>query len=456
MIARFLTIFVVTILFAWPGIGFAADAKRPNVITIMVDDYGYECVGANGGGSYQTPNIDRLAATGARFTHCYVQPLCTPTRVQLMTGIYNVRNYVHFGLLDPKQTTFAQLLQGAGYSTCIVGKWQLGRSFDLPKHFGFDEYCLWQLTRRPPRYANPGLEINGKEMDYSNGEYGPDIVNDYALDYIARKKDQPFFLYYPMMLTHNPFQPTPDSADWDPKAKGEQVNQKAQHFVDMVAYTDKLVGKLVAKLESLGLRENTLILFTGDNGTGRGITSRLVEGKIDGGKGSTTDAGMHAPLIANWPGVIPAGKVSSDLVDSTDFLPTICEAAGVTVPAELNIDGRSFLPRLRGEKGMPREWIYCWYSQDGTSDDAREFTRNQNYKLYRDGAFYDVRQGDADKKPLNTSSLDADALAAKTTLQAALDKFKDARPAHLLKASKQDGKKAAKKEAKKKSGTQEK
>ena len=418
------------------------------MVLILVDDYGYECVGANGGGSYKTPNVDRLAATGMRFTHCYVQPLCTPTRVQLMTGIYNVRNYIHFGLLDPQQTTFGQLLKGAGYSTCIVGKWQLGRSVDLPKHFGFDEHCLWQLSRRPPRYANPGLEINGKELDYNNGEYGPDIVNDYALDYVARKKDQPFFLYYPMMLTHSPFQPTPDSADWDAKAKGEQVNQKAQHFIDMVAYTDKLVGKLVDKLNALGLRDNTLILFTGDNGTGRGITSQLGEGKIDGGKGSTTDAGMHAPLIANWPGVIPAGKVSSDLVDSTDFLPTICQAAGVAAPAELKIDGRSFLPQLRGETGTPREWIYCWYAPDGGAEADREFARNQNYKLYRDGAFYDVREGDADKKPLMSSSLDADTLAAKKILQAALDKYKDARPDHLGKAGTKEGKKAAKKAAK--------
>jgi arylsulfatase A len=132
----------------------------------MADDFGYECIGANGSTSYQTPHIDKLAATGMRFEHCYSQPLCTPTRVQLMTGQYNIRNYVRFGLLDPKQTTFAHLFKQAGYTTGIVGKWQLGGGFDGPKHFGFDEYCLWQLTRRPPRFANPGLEINGKEIDY--------------------------------------------------------------------------------------------------------------------------------------------------------------------------------------------------------------------------------------------------------------------------------------------------
>ena len=176
-----------------------------------------------------------------------------------MTGRYNVRNYINFGNMDPQAVTFGNLLKQAGYATCIAGKWQLGQDLDLPKKFGFDEYCLWQHTRRPPRYANPGLEINGVEKDYTNGEYGPDLVNDYALDFITRKKDGPFFLYYPMMLTHAPYQPTPDSPDWDPKAQGEQVNTAPKHFGDMVAYMDKLIGKLVARLDALGIRDNTLL-----------------------------------------------------------------------------------------------------------------------------------------------------------------------------------------------------
>jgi len=208
----------------------ARAASRPNVVLIMVDDFGYECVAANGGTSYRTPNLDKLAAGGMRFEQCHVQPLCTPTRVQLMTGLYNVRNYTHFGHLDRGQTTFAHLFKRAGYATCIVGKWQLGRDMSLPGHFGFESSCLWQLSRRPPRYANPGLEIDGREVDFSQGEYGPDVVNTYALDYIARHKDQPFFLYYPMMLTHSPFQPTPDSPDWDPKAMGERVKPKREAF----------------------------------------------------------------------------------------------------------------------------------------------------------------------------------------------------------------------------------
>jgi len=420
---------------------------KPNLILIMADDLGYETIGANGGTSYKTPALDKLAATGARFTHCYVQPLCTPTRVQLMTGQYNVRNYIDFGNMDPKLTTFGNLLKTAGYATCITGKWQLGRDPGLPKKFGFDEHCLWQHTRRPPRYANTGLEINGVEKDYSNGEYGPDIVNDYALDFVTRHRDKPFFLYYPMMLTHDPYQPTPDSKNWDPKAIGEQVNRDPKHFGDMVQYMDKLIGKLVARLDELKLRENTLLIFIGDNGTGRGTRSMMGDKVVIGGKGTTTAAGMHVPLIASWPGQLAAGKVHADLVDSTDFLPTLLDAAGAKAPGTLTIDGRSFLPQMRGEKGQPREWIYSWYyPRQGAEAKVRELAFNQRFKLYRDGKFFDLGKEGDEKQSLALASLTGEAAAAAKLLQGALDQFKDARPAGLdqpgAKADKEKKKKA--------------
>lgn len=217
----------------------AGENFRPNIILIMADDFGYECVTANGGQSYQTPNLDKLAATGVRFENCHVQPLCTPTRVQLMTGRYNVRNYLNFGTLIRTETTFGHLFKTAGYRTGICGKWQLGREVDSPQHFGFDESCLWQHKRRPPRYANPGLEYNGIEKDFADGEYGPTLVNDFALDFITRHREQPFFLYYPMILTHSPFQPTPDSADWDPKTRSEKELQDVKYFADMTAYSPR-------------------------------------------------------------------------------------------------------------------------------------------------------------------------------------------------------------------------
>jgi arylsulfatase A len=416
---------------------------RPNIILIMADDLGYETIGANGGASYKTPHLDRLATTGVRFTHCFVQPLCTPTRVQLMTGKYNVRNYVDFGNMDPQAVTFANLFKQAGYATCMTGKWQLGRDLDLPKKYGFDEYCLWQHTRRPPRYQNPGLEINGVEKDFNKGEYGPDLVNDYAIDFCARHKDKPFFLYYPMMLTHGPYQPTPDSSTWDPKAIGEGVNHAPKHFGHMVEYMDKLIGKLIASLDKQGLRENTLVLFLGDNGTGAGTRSMMGNQEIIGGKGSTNEFGMHVPLIASWPKNIATGKVTSDLVDSTDFLPTICAAAGVTIPTDLKIDGRSFLPQLKGETGTPRPWIYSWYSPRG--ERLREFAFDHHYKLYKSGDFFHISADPSEQKPLTVASQTGGAAAAAQKLQSALDQYATARPASLPKPERDDGTPKAKK-----------
>ena len=419
----------------------AAAAAKPNVILILADDLGFETIGANGGTSYRTPVLDKLAATGARFTHCYAQPLCTPTRVQMMTGQYNVRNYLTFGNMDPQAVTFGNLFKQAGFVTGIAGKWQLGRDPELPKKYGFYEHCLWQHTRRPPRYANPGLEINGVEKDYTHGEYGPDLVNDYALDFITRHKERPFFLYYPMMLTHSPYQPTPASKTWDPQARGEQVNQAEKHFGDMVEYMDTLIGKLVAKLDALGLRENTLVLFLGDNGTGKGTRSMMGDRVVIGGKGTTTAAGMHVPLIVNWPGKTAAGTVCADLVDSTDFLPTLCAAAGVPMPGGLKLDGRSYLPQLRGEKGDPRPWVYSWYSpRQGNDTTVRELAFNQRFKLYRSGDFFDLGADRAEKHPLQVAALTGDAAAAAKLLQGALDQFRDARPAQLDKPNAAPGK----------------
>ena len=424
-------------------------AAQPNIILIMVDDFGYECVTANGGESYQTPNIDKLAASGVRFENCHVQPLCTPTRVQLMTGRYNVRNYLNFGTLLRTETTFGHLMKNAGYATGICGKWQLGHEQDSPQHFGFDESCLWQQTRRPPRYANPGLEYNGMEKDFTHGEYGPTLVNDFALSFITKNKEKPFFLYYPMILTHNPFQPTPDSPDWDPTISSENKQQSPTHFAEMTAYMDKLVGRVIAKLDELGIRDNTLLIFLGDNGTNSGITSRFKGADYKGGKGSTTSHGTHVPLIASWPAMMKQGRVCADLVSSTDFLPTLCAAAGVKVPE--NVDGVSFLPQLKGEAGTPREWLYTWYSPRQSQDmTVREYTFDHRFKLYRSGQFYDLSTDALEKQDLASSTLTRDAAAAKAKLQGVLDQFKDARPAGLDQEFQASGKGKEKKVRKKK------
>jgi arylsulfatase A len=426
-------------LAAWAAAGgrparAAARGGKPNIVLIMADDLGYETIGANGGTSYRTPVLDAMAERGVRFGHCYAQPLCTPSRVKIMTGICNVRNYVRFGLLDPKETTFAHLLKRAGYATCVVGKWQLEGGLDGPRRFGFDEYCLWQLNRRPGRYPNPGLEVNGRQVDYSGGEYGPDVVSDFACDFIRRHKDGPFLVYYPMILTHCPFEPTPESPDWDPKSKGSKTYKgDAKYFGDMVTYMDKIVGKILRTLREAGAGENTLVLFTGDNGTDKPVVSDLAGRKVAGAKGSTADAGTRVPLIVDWPAGAKGGRVLDDLVDFSDVLPTLCEAAGVEVPETLAVDGRSFLPQIQGREGNPREWIYCWYSRSGKREKAKVFARTRRYKLYRDGRFHDVAADPLEKQPLADTAADlpAEARQARTMLQGVLDRYKDARPARL-------------------------
>lgn len=404
-----------------------ADERPPNILLIMADDMGYECLGANGSTSYETPFLDKLAASGMRFEHCYSQPICTPSRVQLMTGIYNQRNYIRFGVLDPKATTFAQVLKKRGYRTFVGGKWQLRGGERAPQHFGFDEHSLWQLTVRKSRYPNPTLEANGTTTAYSSGEYGPDLVTDAMIDFMRRNKEQPFLAYYPMILPHWPFEPTPDSADWDPKAVGVLNGQgKPRYFADMVKYTDKMVGKLVHALDGLGLRGKTLILFTCDNGTATSVTSRMGKLAIRGGKGSTTDAGTRVPFVASWPGVIPAGKVNRDLIDFSDFFPTLLDAAGAQRPAGLEIDGRSFLPQLRGEKGTPREWIYCWYARNGGKN-GRAFIRDRRYKLYESGEFYDVTTDRLEKRNLSDTDRSDAAKKAHESLDRALEKFRGTR-----------------------------
>jgi arylsulfatase A len=382
----------------------------------MADDLGYETIGANGGLSYQTPHLDQLASGGMRFEHCYAQPLCTPTRVQLMTGIYNVRNYVRFGLLEKSQTTFGHLFQEAGYATCVVGKWQLGKEPDSPQQAGFDTHCLWQVgegrvdsSGRDTRFSKPVLEFDGKLISYGDTDYGPDIACEYGLDFMEKSHNngKPFLLYYPMILTHCPFSPTPASAEWGGEDSTTMTYKgDPRYFGDMVNYMDHLVGEMVRKVEELGIQDNTLIIFTGDNGTDIPIVSEMEGRQITGAKKHTTDAGTRVPLIIRWPDVIKASAVNSDLIDFSDFLPTLIEAAHLETEP-LDLDGRSFFPQLRGETGNPREWIYCWFSRNGETEKARVFARNHRYKLYDTGEFYDIPADYEEQDPLDLSTLDA-------------------------------------------------
>jgi arylsulfatase A len=310
--------------------GTALDSSRPNVILILADDFGYECLGANGGTSYATPNLDRLAAEGARFTHCYSQPLCTPTRVQLMTGLYNYRNYTRFAELEADQKTFGHFFKAAGYSTCLAHKWQLGTN--KPDHFGYDEYAIHR-----PSLSHWGMKVtkNGEDIQLAPDVYGPDYFADFVIDFMKQKRAEPFFVYFPIWLTHEPFDATPDS-----KHPGGRKNR--EHFPDMVVYLDKIVGRIAHSLEELGIRDQTMLVFTGDNGTVQGIQSNTVAGPVIGGKSKLTDAGTHVPLIVNWPGQVQAGAVHDDLVDTTDFVPTFAEVCGLALPAKIPFDGQFY------------------------------------------------------------------------------------------------------------------
>lgn len=386
--------------------------KKPNIILIMADDVSWECFSCYGAEDYKTPHLDALAAKGIRFNHCYSTPICTTSRVKLMTGKYNFRNYTHFGYLNPEEKTFAHLLKSAGYKTAIAGKWQLSglyhgaqgnQDVTRPNKAGFDEYCLWQLTaqkankRGGERFWSPPLEQNGKFLtkEDNHEKYGPDIMSDFLCDFMKRHKDEPFFVYYPAVLVHDPFVPTPDTIGDRPRThdSNKQPKDKAArkaNFVAMVQYLDKLVGKIVKQVDDLGQLENTIILFTADNGTHVSLTSRWNGQDIKGGKGSTKDMGTHVPFIASWKGHSPTGQISNDLIDFTDFYPTLAQAAGIELGKEDPIDGVSFLPQLQGQKGTPRDWVFCHYQPYWGRFKGTQFARNQTHKLYPDGRLYNV------------------------------------------------------------------
>jgi len=407
----------------------ADEKSKPNIVFLLADDLGYECLGSYGGTSYKTPHLDALAKEGTRFEYCYATPLCSPSRAEAMTGRYGFRTgWTHLidkddegEFFDPKkEKTFGHVLKEAGYATACAGKWQLCQFDQHPDHLkecGFDESCMWTWVdkgkKKTSRYWDPSIWQNGKRLENTKGKYGPDLYSDFLCDFITRHKDKPFFVYYPMALVHDPLTHTPDS-----EKKGAKENKGDQGvFTGMVAYMDKDVGKITAHLEKLGLRNNTLILFSGDNGTESKITSMLGDKEVKGGKHSMGDTGSHVPLIANWPGTVPAGKVSSDLVDFSDLLPTFAGLAGAALPKEVTLDGRSFAPQLRGEKGNPRE---CVFVQLGSN----KFVRDQRWKLNNKDDLFDTKADPDEKSPLKPEKDDAEAAAARKRLKERLSALK--------------------------------
>lgn len=416
----------------------SSSTRKPNIILIMADDLGYETLGTYGSVSYETPVLDRLAETGVKFNNAHALPLCTPTRVSLMTGKYNWRNWHSFGILDPKEKTFGHWMTEAGYRTCISGKWQL-QSYNPPDFMpeyrglgqrvedaGFEEYFLWHAEHtedKGDRYPDPVINDNGTYLSDTEGKYGPDLYTDYITDFIERHQDEPFFVYYPMALTHGPFQPTPDSPEWP----DQRHDQDGRYFHDMVEYMDKLVGRIEAKVKELGLADDTMIIFYSDNGSPGHVLSKMKDGStIKGGKGENNLRGTRVPLIVSWPSKAEAGHIVDDLVDCNDLIPTIFEAANLPLPEGEIFNGESVFPQIQGKAGKHRDWLFFHHDPlPGAGKEGRNLQRwaiDKRWKLSEQtGNFYDLVVDPEETNPIDISKAGPDAKAAYEKLQKVID-----------------------------------
>ena len=384
--------------------------QKPNIILIYSDDVGLGDIGCCGG-PFPTPQIDRLAAGGTRFELCYSTPLCGPSRCETLTGRYPFRT----GLINNRSANAIQpgreimiptVLKQAGYVTASVGKW--GQMSFGPGEWGFDEYLVFKGSGRYWRSQTTQYRVNGEPQNLPEGKYLPDLMHDFVVNFITKHKDQPFFVYYPMSHIHGPILRTPDS-----KA-GAGPDEL---YRDNIAYMDKLVGKLMTELERLHLREKTLVLFTGDNGTAHfGVKTATVNGRpISGMKGTMLEGGSRVPLLANWPGVTPAGRVNRDLIDFSDFFGTFAELAGAPLPGGVKLDSHSFAAQLQGQLGQPRDWVFV--ELNGNS-----YARNARFKLNNRGELFDLAEAPYRETLVSTTTPDSAAIAARKSLQEVLAK----------------------------------
>lgn len=428
--------YLVTLGFASLAVLSLNAAERgPNIILILGDDLGAKELACYGNQRHKTPNLDRLAREGMRFETFYANPLCTPTRVALMTGQYGFHNGF-LGMQDPafkpapgspqheigNHFTHADLLKSRGYATALVGKWQLsGKLPTLIHDAGFDEYRMWAYDNNLPpgikhpahepggnacRYWHPSIVENGKYLPTKPDDYGPDLFNEFVIDFARRHKAEPFFVYYTSVLTHGPHLETPD-----PTNPGARLPATFQSNLE---YLDHLMGKLFAALHSEGLEDNTLVIFIGDNGT------------ASSGKGTLTELGARTPCIIRGPGV-KRGVVSQAVADLTDILPTLAEVSGAQLPQDRPFDGHSLGPVLRGEKEKHRDWIYSHL------DDGR-IVRNSRWLLEIDKGgkgekFFDCGQNreGAGYKDV-TNSTDPAVKSARTHFAAILAAMPQPRP----------------------------
>lgn len=408
-----------------------AATPPPNVIVVLVDDLGWMDLGCQGSDFYRTPNIDRLAATGMRFTDGYAScAVCSPTRAALMTGRSparlgitdwiraefqlsarqwpNVRDrfgYHRTGsadreLLTPvnelqlphSEITLAELLKPIGYASAFIGKWHLGGRGHLPVDQGFDEnYGGWDYGQ-PPSYFDPFVDLPRLPMGIPTlaprqpGEYLTDREADEAVAFIERNKERPFLLYLSHYAVHTPIQAKEDLIEQYERRRDGQGQDDAV-YAAMVHSVDDAMGRLLETLDRTGLADRTLIVFTGDNG-GLDRQGRPTENApLRSGKGYAYEGGLRTPWIVRWPGVTEAGAVSPEPVASIDLLPTIAAAVGTRPPADREIDGIDLGPALRGGKLPERAllWHFPHY-RHGPGHDPYSVVRKGDWKLIR---FYD-------------------------------------------------------------------
>jgi arylsulfatase A-like enzyme len=337
---------------------------QPNIILIMLDDLGKEWVHCYGSEETITPNVDRLAASGMTFMNAYSMPLCVASRATLITGQYPARHgwindwnvpLLGVGYFDPGYyPSIARVLREAGYATAVAGKWHLNDFRDNPEilhDFGFDEYCVWTGVERDNtdissnRYWNPYIHTEIGSRTYP-GEFSEDIFTRFIVRFLREEPQVPKFVYYPMCLPHFP----PTALPNNPIA--------GANLQSMTHYADFKLGQILSALDRFGLRNETIVVWTSDNGSPQ-RTRRRVNGRmVHGGKGTLGESGINVPFVANCPGLIPGGVITNALIDFTDLLPTFADLAGATLPPHARLDGRSFAGHLLGlETDGPRQWI---------------------------------------------------------------------------------------------------
>jgi arylsulfatase A len=421
--AHFVFLFVMLLFVTKAGA-----QTQPNIIFILGDDIGYRVPQVNGGKSYNTPNLNQMAKNGMNFTECHSAPLCSPSRVLLLTGKYNFRNYTAWGILDTSQKTIANMLKNAGYKTACFGKWQLGGGDASIRKFGFDNYCVWSPDDSDYygyRYKNPILYTNGALIPASltQNKYGEDIVADSVMNFIERNKTVPFFVYYPMLLAHPPFQPTPDDADF--ASWSYPLKTDTAYYPSMIEYMDKKIGQIINKVKELDLQNNTVIIYAGDNGTPAEILeyTNTPDTLIPGGKGLTTENGTLVPMMIEWKGTIKPGSTNNDLIGFIDFLPTLAHIANIPVPADYGpLDGVDFYARLKDNKETPREWLFCDYNAHPGTDTLRRWAQTKEYKLYDTSLysstrlFYNIKKDPNELNPISPDLLTAGELVIKQKL----------------------------------------